>query len=240
MSDTTAQVPRRGAAIWSDELLDVVDRWGTIDDPPMAENRRHKDGIRIFRHALVERFLSKAHPVTPLFYTLPWVLLGLYRGVYLGHGGVWGTVGLFAFGAFSWTLVEYILHRWVLHYSPPGWGGKMYSFMAHGYHHEFPDDKMRLVAPPLMAFALGVGVGVVFFVLFGPRYWAQAFGGLMLGYLAYDWIHYYTHHFRPRNRLGRWLRQYHLQHHFDPRHDRYGISTPIWDFILRTYRPLGP
>jgi len=238
MSEIAAN-SRRGAAVWSDELLDVVDAWGTIDDPPQAENRRHKEGIRIFRHDLVEAFLSKAHPVTPLFYTLPWFLLAVYRGVILDMSGIWGTVGLMVAGAFLWTLVEYVLHRWLFHLKPPGWGGKMFSFMTHGYHHEFPDDKMRLVAPPLMLVALGLIVGTVFFLLFGPRYWAQLFGGMFIGYLPYDWIHYYTHHFHPKNRLGRWLRQYHLQHHFDPYHDRFGISTPIWDLVFRTYRPVS-
>jgi len=228
----------RGRAVWSDELLEVLARWRSIDDPPLPENRRRKQGIRIFRHDLVERFLSKAHPATPLLYTLPFVLLGFYRGVVLGHSTLLGTLGLMGIGILLWTFLEYILHRWVFHYQPPGWSGKMWIFMAHGYHHEFPDDKLRLVAPPLMIGLLGTITGFLYYLVFGAALWAQVFAGTFLGYLAYDWIHYYTHHFHPRRGVGKWLRQYHLQHHFDPRHDRFGISTPLWDFLFRTYRPL--
>ncbi len=115
---------RRGQAVWSDELLEVVDHWQSIENPPMPENRRRKEGIRIFRHDKVERFLSKAHPVTPLFYTLPFLALGFYRGIVLGHSTFPGTLGLMAVGFLLWTLLEYILHRWVFHYQPPGWGGR--------------------------------------------------------------------------------------------------------------------
>jgi len=230
---------RPGVAIWSDELLDVVDRWRSIEDPPLPESRKHKEGIRIFRHDAVEKYLSKAHPLTPLFYTLPFLLLALYQGIVKKTSGVWGTLGLLALGVFLWTLVEYVLHRWVFHFRPPGWGGKMFAFMAHGYHHEFPDDKMRLVAPPLMLVFLGAIVGFIYYLAFGAKYWVQVFGGTFVGYLAYDWIHYYTHHFHPTGGMGKWLRQYHLQHHFDPNYDRFGISSPLWDFIFRTYRSPG-
>jgi hypothetical protein len=116
---------------------------------------------------------------------------------------------------------------------------EMFAFMAHGYHHEFPDDKMRLVAPPLMLAFLGLIVGFIYYLVFGAAYWVQVFGGTFIGYLAYDWIHYYTHHFRPTSGVGKWLRQYHLQHHFDPNYDRFGISNPLWDVIFRTYRGVG-
>jgi sterol desaturase/sphingolipid hydroxylase (fatty acid hydroxylase superfamily) len=235
MSDLA--LPDRRRRIWSDELLETVDRWGGIDDPPSPRNRKRREGIRIFRHDAVERYLSKAHPITPLFYALPFLLLGAWAGG--RHTGLWGTLGLWAGGILLWTLVEYVLHRWIFHHQPAGTGGKMWSFMVHGYHHEFPDDRLRLVAPPLMVLFFGVIVGAALFLVFGPTRWLQTLAGLFTGYLAYDWIHYYTHHFHPRRGVGRWLRQYHLQHHFDPHHDRFGISSPLWDLIFRTYRSPG-
>jgi sterol desaturase/sphingolipid hydroxylase (fatty acid hydroxylase superfamily) len=140
-------------------------------------------------------------------------------------------------GVLLWTLLEYLLHRWLFHLPPVGPGGKMRAFLMHGYHHEFPNDKMRLVAPPLMGWTLALSVGIVYALLFG-KHWAPLFGGTALGYLGYDWIHYYTHHFHPRNRVGKWLRRYHLMHHFQDSTVRYGISSPLWDLVFRTFR--GP
>jgi sterol desaturase/sphingolipid hydroxylase (fatty acid hydroxylase superfamily) len=64
------------------------------------------------------------------------------------------------------------------------------------------------------------------------------FAGTALGYLAYDYIHFYTHHARPRHAVGRWLRRYHLLHHHDQEEARFGVSSPLWDLVFGTYRPL--
>ena len=68
-----------------------------------------------------------------------------------------------------------------------------------------------------------------------------AASGTVTGYIAYDWIHYYTHHFSPKNRVGRWLKRYHLLHHFDEHHGtkRFGVSNPLWDLVFGTYRPVS-
>ena len=47
-------------------------------------------------------------------------------------------------------------------------------------------------------------------------------------------LHYYVHHFAPKNRLGKYLRKYHLAHHFKHEPLRYGVSTPIWDYVFGT------
>ncbi len=57
----------------------------------------------------------------------------------------------------------------------------------------------------------------------------------MTGYLAYDWTHYYTHHFRPRRGLGKWLRTYHLRHHYHDPNAYFGISSPLWDLLFGTF-----
>ena len=116
---------------------------------------------------------------------------------------------------------------------------KFRQFMVHGYHHEFPNDKLRLVAPPLMSWPIAAVVLVLYHYLFGALMWA-VFAGTAAGYVAYDWIHYYTHHFKPGNPVGKWLKSYHLLHHFDELdgHGRYGVSSPLWDFVFGTYVPL--
>ena len=47
-------------------------------------------------------------------------------------------------------------------------------------------------------------------------------------------MHYYLHHFRPRGRLGRMLRERHMRHHFQDDTKGFGISAPYWDEVFRT------
>ena len=61
------------------------------------------------------------------------------------------------------------------------------------------------------------------------------FAGTVAGYVWYDLTHYYLHHAAPTTAAGKWLRKYHLVHHFQTPDRRYGITTPIWDFVFRTY-----
>ena len=64
---------------------------------------------------------------------------------------------------------------------------------------------------------------------------APAFAaGFFAGYLAYDMTHYYLHHFRPRSRLGRRLRELHMRHHFQDDTRGFGVSAPWWDHAFGT------
>jgi sterol desaturase/sphingolipid hydroxylase (fatty acid hydroxylase superfamily) len=72
-------------------------------------------------------------------------------------------------------------------------------------------------------------------VVFGPAVFFQILAGTMAGYVAYDWIHYYTHHAKPKTALGKFLRRYHMRHHFENENRFYGISSPLWDLVLGTF-----
>ena len=73
------------------------------------------------------------------------------------------------------------------------------------------------------------------FGLFIPQPWIQPFcGGFIVGYLIYDYIHYSTHHFPMRNRLAKYLKHYHLKHHYSGEGGRYGVSSPVWDWVFGT------
>jgi dihydroceramide fatty acyl 2-hydroxylase len=61
------------------------------------------------------------------------------------------------------------------------------------------------------------------------------FAGLVAGYVWYDLTHYYLHHAVPTSETGKWMRKYHLVHHFKTPQVRYGITTPLWDLIFGTY-----
>ncbi len=222
-------------SLYTEEFLETVDRWSGVPGPPSVENRKKREGIQVLNNPFLERYLSKAHPSSPIVMATPLILWGGYQAVTHGH-----TVGLIAAlffgGILGWSLLEYLLHRFLFHFKPKDPIGKLTWFMLHGYHHEFPDDKMRLVAPPFMFWSLGLGVGFLFYFIFGHDKWGIVLAGTSVGYMAYDWIHYYTHHFHPKSGVGSWLRRYHLRHHFQDESMRYGISNPLWDLVFRTYR----
>jgi len=194
--------------------------------------------IRVFENGFVENVFGKAHPITPIVWFGPLIAYGLYRGATSAKLSSWRVFGLFVLGWLVWTFIEYLLHRFVFHFEAETPAERLRSFMVHGYHHEFPRDRMRLVAPPLMSWPIAVVYVSSVSWLLGFEVGGPLIAGTATGYIAYDWIHYYTHHFKPANPVGRWLRTYHLHHHYQTPDARYGVSSPLWDFVFRTYQPI--
>jgi sterol desaturase/sphingolipid hydroxylase (fatty acid hydroxylase superfamily) len=204
---------------------------------PGARRKDRPDTIPVFKNRILENWFAKAHWITPGLWFGPLVGYGLFRGVTNPHTGVLGGVGLFLLGVLLWTLAEYLLHRFLFHTLPFG-PGQERNYLVHQYHHDFPDDRYRLVMVPLGSWPLAAIWATVYYFVFGAQNFWPIMGGTAAGYVAYDWIHYYTHHARPKGGIGKWLRRYHLQHHHDDDHSRYGVSSPLWDFVFRTYKPL--
>ncbi|MEQ1505907.1 MAG: sterol desaturase family protein [Myxococcota bacterium] len=212
---------------------EAVDRWDGRVGPPSPENRKTAS-IPVFRNAFVERFLARSHPILPGVWFGPPIVAGLAIGIHASPA--WG-LSLFAIGLLAWTLLEYVLHRFVFHHRPgSARSAKIRQFLMHGYHHEFPNDRMRLVAPPLMSWPIAAAVALGYRLVLGPIGWWPAFAGTAAGYLAYDWVHYYTHHFVPQWALGKYLRRIHLVHHHADADKNHGISSPLWDVVFGTYR----
>ena len=214
--------------------------WLTTQCLEAAEGRPPKgSGIPVFRSAFIERWIARAHPALPVLWGIPASVASI--AYYLNHGGTgWRALGLVAAGWAIFSLVEYMLHRFLFHRKfPDTESGRLDAFLTHGYHHDYPSDRMRLVMPVMIAWPLAVGFFALYAVPFGVATASALFAGTALGYIAYDEVHYYTHHARPTTRLGRWMKQYHLLHHHDAEMARYGVSSPIWDAVFGTYRPLS-
>jgi sterol desaturase/sphingolipid hydroxylase (fatty acid hydroxylase superfamily) len=221
---------------YTQECLDAAEGLWPADGAPVpAGSGPRPRSIRVFKAGWIEGIFSKAHPITPIL----WFGFPIAYGLMVGtrRYGVVSAIGLFLGGWLAWTLMEYLLHRYFFHLTASTKAGRFRYFMVHGYHHEFPEDGMRLVAPPMMSWPLAVVTAALYYAVLGPNTFFTVLAGTMTGYIAYDWIHYYTHHAHPRRGVGKWLRAYHLRHHFQDHHTRYGVSSPLWDVILGTYRP---
>jgi dihydroceramide fatty acyl 2-hydroxylase len=163
------------------------------------------------------------------------IILGLV-GLGVVRLGMGPSLGLVLVGWLAWTLAEYLLHRFFFHWVPDTAWGPTLHFWFHGVHHEWHQDRYRLVMPP----AVGVLISLPFIALFwaglGERLFFPVMGGFLLGYLVYDLVHYATHHATLRSPFFLAIKKHHLLHHHSPAHKarHFGVSSPLWDWILGT------
>ncbi len=203
-----------------------------IREGAMTSETQHQS-IRLFQNDLLER-LSHVHPITPLLFWGPVACWLLWRGV-TGYEFAAGTVAALAVAGIAvWTFTEYLLHRFLFHFPARSRLGKWLVFLFHGNHHDDPKDKTRLVMPPAGAIPI-MAVLYLLFSLVLPAAWLDAFTAFFIvGYLIYDYIHYASHHFPMRNRVAKFLKHYHLKHHYSGQGGRYGVSSPLWDMLFGT------
>jgi 4-hydroxysphinganine ceramide fatty acyl 2-hydroxylase len=158
---------------------------------------------------------------------LAFLALGLYR-----FSGPWVVAGVVVIAGFmSFGLLEYVLHRWVLH------GPLSMAKRGHAHHHAEP---RALISTPLFVMMTGalamwgllgvvLPVGVAALLVFG----------LYAGYNYFALVHHWQHH--RGNDLAcvaywRRLERLHHLHHHRPVVN-FGISTTMWDRLFGTFQP---
>jgi dihydroceramide fatty acyl 2-hydroxylase len=185
----------------------------------------------MFKSGLLDRF-TRVHHLVPLFLFAPVIALLLALGV--DRLGPLRALGFAVAGYAFWTLTEYWMHRVVFHFEPEEGIGARLHWMIHGVHHDHPNDPLRLVMPPSVSVPLAALFYGLFVLVLGDERALAFGGGFLAGYLAYDMIHYALHHHVPKSRLGKWLRELHMRHHFQDDERGFGISAPYWDWVFRT------
>jgi sterol desaturase/sphingolipid hydroxylase (fatty acid hydroxylase superfamily) len=88
--------------------------------------------------------------------------------------------------------------------------------------------------PPFVSVILATLLFFSFRAIFGAVYVEPYFAGFLIGYLCYDYIHFSVHHFTPKTKLGKLLKQSHMHHHFITPNARWGVSSPFWDYVFGT------
>ncbi len=190
------------------------------------------DGVVLADQARIAR--TRFYPVTILFtaYALPLLCIALYRRpltalVYL------------AGGAAFWTLLEYLVHRFVLHgrfADGPGYlKHKMHTFFdtMHGDHHLRPWDGMHINGY-LDAIPFAVLLAALSF--FAPYYtWPVFIAAVLQGYVVEEWVHYAVHFHRFRSPYWIYIRRHHWHHHRRGYSSQaFGLTSGIWDEIAGT------
>ncbi len=154
--------------------------------------------------------------------------------------------GIFSFspigavaGAAAFFVSEYTTHRFLFHAQPSriSWVLKLQHRLP--YDHPIDPPKLELLFLP-MWFVVPTAL------LYLGVYLAIARSGglalsLTLGSICalfyYEWVHYVAHvPFVPLTPFGRYVKKYHLWHHFKNERFWYGVTNPSMDFAWGTYR----
>jgi hypothetical protein len=141
-----------------------------------------------------------------------------------------------ATGIMLWTLLEYVLHRFLGHDRRT-----MPNFFSveHTRHHSeggyfAPTWKKALVAVVMSAVVTAL-VGAVLDVSVAVPF-AVGFVGM---YVAYEVIHRRLHTHRGFGGVGRALRRHHFFHHFGNPRLNHGVTSPLWDIVFGTFEAPG-
>jgi sterol desaturase/sphingolipid hydroxylase (fatty acid hydroxylase superfamily) len=135
-------------------------------------------------------------------------------------------------GAAGFSLIEYLMHRFVLHRVAPFRG-------LHEMHHDSPT---ALVGTPtwLSAALIGGGVLLPLWWQAGPEIASGLSFGLIVGYLWYVSLHHAVHRWPAR--AGSYLhraKRRHALHHHARLPCNFGVTTGCWDRLFGSAHALA-
>jgi sterol desaturase/sphingolipid hydroxylase (fatty acid hydroxylase superfamily) len=158
---------------------------------------------------------------------LVFLALGLNR-----FSGPWVVAGAVVIAGFmSSGLLEYVVHRWVLH-GPPSMATR-----GHARHHA---ESRALISTPLFVIMTGaLAIWGLLGLVLPAGVAALLVFGLYAGYNYFALVHHWQHH--RGNDLAcpayvrRLERLHHLHHHRQV--VNFGIGTTMWDRLFGTFQP---
>lgn len=197
------------------------------------KNKPHAKGTKtLFKNQFFEK-LTRTHIAVPLVvFSIISAGLIIY-GINNGYINGFSAAGLFFAGMLTFTLIEYIMHRFLFHLIPKTEKQEKFAYAIHGVHHDYPKDKDRLAMPIPLSLLLSTG----FFFLYKFIMGNLVFGflpGFLIGYASYLWVHYMVHAFQPPKNFWKVLWVHHGIHHYKSPDRAFGVSSPFWDYIFRT------
>ncbi len=194
------------------------------------------ESVRMFKSDFLE-FFSKVHWTIPMIVYIPVVLFFSYKAIFVAHASFLQFISMFIAGLVSWSLFEYVLHRWVFHFVPKAPWALRLHFIFHGVHHDYPNDVKRLVMPPSVSIPLAVGVYFALKAFMPPVYHYPFYAAFVLGYICYDTIHYAIHHFNFKGSIWKNIKKHHMLHHYSDETKGFGVSSELWDKVLNSGFP---
>jgi len=166
--------------------------------------------------------------------------LAIFAGILaFALGTVPFSFGAAVIGAAAFFVSEYTTHRFMFHAQPSKlpWLRKLQHRLHYDHHIDPP--KLDLLFLPLW-FVIPTAIvyyGVYVAITRSPALSLSLTFGSICALLYYEWVHYVAHiPFTPKTPFGRYVKKYHLWHHFKNEHFWYGVTNPSMDFAGATYR----
>ena len=198
----------------------------------ITETKTTNPDSQIFKNPFLEK-LTRTHIAVPITILNIAAALVIYWGIVNIGLGVLQIILLFIAGTITFSLVEYLIHKYLFHMMPDTKLKADIQYKVHGVHHDFPKEKDRLAMPP----PLSIVLSILFFLFFRLIMGDYAYGfmpGFLFGYTAYLFVHYIVHAWQPPNNIFKVLWVHHGIHHYKDHERAFGVSSPLWDVIFGT------
>ena len=171
---------------------------------PKVTTEHRRGQANIFSNPFLEKLTKTSLKQNIIVYGMV-VLLLIYNAIFIKEIPVIRFVGIFVAALFFWTLVEYLLHRYLFHWISENKSVQRFHFILHGYHHLYPKDEERMLMPPVPGLIMATMLFFIFYMVFAlfnsPLYTWAFFPGFFLGYLLYSFLHRATHVVKPPKRF---------------------------------------
>ena len=189
--------------------------------------------VPVFRNRFLDR-LSRAPFPVPISFLVLFSSTLIYLSVTRTTVTLEESIVLFFAGWLLFTLVEYVMHRFLYHISTPNEKREKFQYTIHGVHHEYPKDKLRLAMPPVPMMMLAAIFLSVFYLILNTFAFVTL-AGFTVGYMSYLFIHYSVHVYNPPRNFFKFLWVNHAIHHYSQEDYCFGVSSPLWDHVFGTY-----
>ncbi len=135
-------------------------------------------------------------------------------------------------GFIMWTLIEYLLHRFLGHV-PRGKGSFSKEHLKHHSRLLYFERWHQKVVLAIVVFSLLLAI-----FYFGTTSLLGAFlgaAGFVSGWFVYELTHQAIHEEAPQKQYTRFMWRHHLYHHCVNPWVNFGVTSPLWDLIFQTY-----
>jgi len=183
---------------------------------------------------LLSWFASK-NPIHVFIKLIPLIIIYIYDIISVQSYKISSLV-FFIFGILTWSLFEYVTHRWLYHTIFKNKKIKWFLEAFHLYHHHELKDYRVLNAGIFLIYPIAIFFWVLVYLVSRNTYSASFFGlGTLAYYYFYENVHYYIHYKLYNKGYMHMIQKYHLFHHYKKWNKNFGNTITIWDKIFNTY-----
>jgi len=190
-----------------------------------------KSQFMIMDYPGLVKYFASPNPLFLLFFVIPLFSFFLYFTLQSVMNPF-----LIVAGIFYWTLLEYLIHRFIYH---THFSNKIFYYFFgsfHLYHHKNMADHRILNAGFIMVFILApFFVSPVLLITRDSGVWGSVGLGLTIGYYFYECVHYILHYKVYEKGYLNYIQKYHLYHHDRGPQKNFGNTSHFWDMIFGTY-----